>query len=394
MMEFNTAEEWAKYIYENALLDSNKRININPERLNELIDLIPKKFIESSKLSELIQLNKDLTERDNQSLVEIWGMEDTFTLENSILAKFTRSKQQHITDALSAWLSEARSDFENIQGCVYEMSFIKSIDELELAKMELRELNKFFETGKCNSIAIHIDKRLFGNDFTEKELYEYYLSLLRGNYEFFITDEDYLRYEQELIKYRAVLTEAMLNPLKEQGSIFATIKPRENKQWQIAARIQALLWIKVYLENLIKTENFSMFTVNIPTVSIDDLVKKRAEKGFQLANSDRIIPVLYDSLTKKGCIKNEGLDSFKQAFENGVGTITWLTIQGQLGYFIQQLKNKGITLNNDNWKTASRIFIVNEKSVDINSLKSGASGLIEKHKNLIDNITSQILSIH
>lgn len=321
--------------------------------------------------------------------------QNNFTFEDSILAKFSTSKQKYIVEALSFWLYKANLDFDGMKEDILELSFIKSINELELAKMELRELNRFFETGQCNSMLVQVDEDALIDYFTEKELYENYLSLLRGNYQFFITEKAYLKYEQEITKHDSQLIKAGKIPsINECLTYKSPYCYTKNvfilfEQWQITARVQALLWIKKHLEHTIKTEIFTN-----TTVSIDDLFKAPTKKGFQVANPNKTIPALYHELTKNSLIKDEGLDCFKQAFENGESTITWLKIQGQLSYFIQQLKNKGITLNNDNWKTASCIFIVNGKCADMNSLKAGASGLTEKHKNLIENIINQTLSIN
>ena len=151
-MNLNSAIKWAKYIYEEAILDKDKNIRINPKRLDELIEKIPLEFTENSKLVELIQLNADLKQHDNQALVDIWGMRDSFTIEKSILYKFCESDDEMTQDGLSRWLSDAIGEFECLEGMVYTLRFCKSINELELAKMELRELNSFFESGKCNSM--------------------------------------------------------------------------------------------------------------------------------------------------------------------------------------------------------------------------------------------------
>ncbi len=67
MMDFNSAEEWVKYIYEEAFfyLKSGK-IEVAIERLRKLIDLIPIEFIEHENIKKLEELCMSLKELSDE----------------------------------------------------------------------------------------------------------------------------------------------------------------------------------------------------------------------------------------------------------------------------------------------------------------------------------------
>jgi hypothetical protein len=96
-----------------------------------------------------------------------------------------------------------------------------------------------------------------------------------------------------------------------------------------------------------------------------------------VVNPCKKLPVIYKALHENGLISDGGIDDFKKVFISGVGSITWLgKQQSQLGYFILQIKNKGIVTDNDIWESSKGLFIIKGKPVNnLKSLKAGGNGV-------------------
>ncbi len=382
-MEFKNVDACLDYICSQAFLDLNSnRISLSLEKLKVLIDHVPKKFIDNEqvkklkelcgeihnqkgtdnngrfnflcdflpsskykgvdKIQNLIELYKAINKDEKSTEDQIWMFENEFILENSIFSRLTKPEDEKLLAILNKWIIQARNEYEWIQAFVYEVSFYKSIDEIKLAKMELRELNKFFELGNCNSIAIHIEKEILDRDFTEQELFKSYLLLLRGQFDLFTN----------------------INESEKHGYILDT-------NWNLAARVQALLWITFYLENIINSQGFNESQFGLNKISMDELVK--IKKGFQVITPDKTISKIYNLLVKNNLIKKaDGSEKFQKAFQEAIGTITWLggdashgKAANSLAYFLGLLLTKKLikcSSKRDMYIVASKIFKDNSGS--------------------------------
>lgn len=287
--------------------------------------------------------------------MEVEVMGNRFTIENSILLnEFDETLESNIL----SWLEVAAEDFGRIQGFLYEYGFVKSIDGLEFVKTEIRELNSFFASGKCDSLAIHTDKNIFTEDFTEKILYKYYKKLLSGDYDSFINEE--------------------------------------NKDWHLAARIQALLWSKEYLERLPKnlnefkierTKHILPVVFDVDTgveVPLNELAKKgdSIKHGYRVS-SPEITPALYNALVENKLIEDEGLEKLKLAFEDGEGLITWFSAGSCLAYLLDEMNDNKIIINTDFWKESEYVFKIEGKH---SSLKNSKDKVGKINKAIVDKI--------
>lgn len=78
--------------------------------------------------------------------------------------------------------------------------------------------------------------------------------------------------------------------------------------------------------------------------------------GFTVHDPE-IIPALYKALTEHNLIKPEGLEKFKEAFENGNGFITWSSGLNSLIYFTNKMiKDVSLIECRDYIKTTQAIF--------------------------------------
>jgi hypothetical protein len=341
-----------------AFEDEERRLTSIEDKINNFPSVM---------FQRLNEIRHQQTEYFNDSEIQehwknCWGFNMTFTIENSILAKFQKSNDLIICLGIIFWLLKARHDFEMIVYGSYTLSFLGSIDELKLAEMELRELNKFFEAGAGNSSAIFDVQGYVRYNFSEGELYEYYLKILKGRFKLFIDSEESFR-----------------EAIEQKG------KYEFKKEFWLAARIQALMWLKIYLEKIIELKEFSF----LPKISLDDLVEK--QNGFHINKPSKILPEIYRLLLENGLIRDEGEDSFKRSFMQGEGKVKWEGTQNQLSYFIKELRNNGIIFNNDNFKTASNVFIKKNKPIDKDTLRVGYDQIIDRRKKVIDDIISKIL---
>ena len=402
-MELKSAEEWVEYIYEKAFFDlKGGKTEVDEEKLKELIGQIPTKFHENENIVFLKKLSDDLDEKLCGPLVQIWDMENVFTIENSILSKYSETEDKILQLAMFLCLRQAENDFGNIQGFIYELGFWKSIDELELAKIELREINRFFDSGLSNSIAINIEKDVFEKNYSAVELYQYYLSLLRGNFEFFIDKEESVKYFKELEKIRELdllnNNSHFIKVLNHHSDLNSYFK----KEWWMAARIQALLWIRTYLEKVIETENFSFYKVKLPIPSIDDLAS--GNEGFKVKEPDKTIPALHKSLIENNLILDEGLESFRNAFEKGQGFIIWTGGKSTHGkgvnsliYCIDRMCRQELIINENFIKITASIFKDKEgtlfKHTSLTQSNNANTNTPPKNKKLIDSIVDNLKNL-
>ena len=143
--------------------------------------------------------------------------------------------------SLEPWLQCAKEDFIAIYQGIYGLCF-RSINPKALAEMEIRELNRFFECGKSLSMAVNIEEHIFRDseplfkvELSTEDIFEHYLMLLRGNFDTIFTKG-----------YLDVLSLGYVN-IEPQ-----VIENKNQLQWWATARVQALMWARDYLEDLIK----------------------------------------------------------------------------------------------------------------------------------------------
>jgi len=116
-----------------------------------------------------------------------------------------------------------------------------------------------------------------------------------------------------------------------------------------------------------------------------------AEHGFTVCNN-KITPAIYEKLIEHNFIKNEGLEKFKEAFENGNGVISWLVELDKLGYFVRTLKAKKIITNKSHMKIAAKLFTANGAHLKSNNLGSGAGLISDSSMKMINQIIKNIAS--
>ena len=233
-------------------------------------------------------------------------------------------------------------------------------------------------------MAIHTDGNLFSHDFTEQELYGYYLSLLRGQFDSFIKEDETLIYDSfrdKAINYDLSTTDTMIEAMKIGFERTVEESRLCSKNWFLAVRIQVLLWIRIYLENCIKTNNFTTFKVNLPDKP--EYGEITGNQGFFIVNSEKNLPVLHKELLTYSLIDVEDLSEFKQAIQQGNGFITWKGANSCLAYLLEELSCKKIILTPQFWKKSENIFKIKGRH---SALRSSTSQVGRKNKILIDRI--------
>ena len=279
-----------------------------------------------------------------------------FTCVNSFLGF------EHSDPALDAWLQCARDDFNSIYQRIYG-ACRRSIDPIALAEMEVRELNRFFECGECLSMAVNIEEHLFRGseplfkvDLSSEVIFNHYLMLLRGNYDTFLT--------KWLLEF---LSKGCVNIEPD------NLGDKQNIKWWATARVQALMWARDYLEDLIKEGKAG------------DIINPQ-KQGFDVKN-ETVIPALHEALMKNNLIEVISLNDFKEAFLKGRGLITWTGNKDRLGYLIKTLRSKNIITSKNHMETATRIFKATRgKDLNAGSLSTSADNLSDTGISLMDEI--------
>lgn len=406
-MNFKSAEEWYQYIKEQ--YTKNEEVEVN-----SLLEQVPAKFIgdkifnrikehvnehaamQQSYLEQMILINKGSFEnkyKEPNSIIinygrnsvmptvidNAWDLKGKQSVKNSIFKHHKKTDWEAIDYFQNAWFEEA-IDFFNGCKSMTEQNIANSIDIKRLRKNEINNIDTFLDTGK------YLSNSFYKGVVTE-ELYQYYNDKLWGGFAW-----DFVSTDVMFEKWDEVNTLKATEDNKTKSDILNEVMQDSlEKGWWLSIRLQMLLWMKEYLEGLEEQEVNDICSKygRKPIFGIPHNIKR----GFQLSSSMKISD-LYKALIDKQLIESIELDCFKQAFLNGEGTIIWRKAANQLGYLIQQLKVKGATLNNDNWKTAENIFLINEKSVNGNSLKSGAEQITVNSQKSIDKIVDSLLSIH
>lgn len=369
-MEFKNTDEWLGYIiHETHGTVKNGRAYIDRQELINVLEKTPVEFRNDEITKGLIELSK----KSNDDYIFIGDLynEETFTLESSIFKDFGITKSVEAEQGIDIWLAEAQRQFECIYKYQSEPGFMNSINELELAENELRELNRFFNSGVTDSYILNYESP----DFVEvNELHQTYKDLITGSYDNFFDKNIGENLELSQLQFYA------------------------KKFWFRAARVQAFLWLKGYLENVVKTGNFNDFRIK----PLDNSNDKNGH-GFTVHNKEKTTPALYEKLVEHGLIEPESLDEFKEAFENGNGFIVWLGngTHGQgvnsLIYLIAKMKSDGLIKNKDFIKITSLVFKdVNQKLFKHSSLtasKSNNKNVPPPESKTIDIIVTEIKNL-
>jgi len=270
---------------------------------------------------------------------------------------------------LDAWIECARNDFNSIYQRIYG-ACRRSINVKVLAEMEIRELNKFFECGKSLSMAVNIEEHIFRSSepifkvkLSSEVIFNHYLMLLRGNFDTFLTKG-----------HLDTLSTGQVNLEPE------NLSDKQNIKWWATARVQALMWARDYLEDLIK-EGKEKELLNQP-------------EGFQVKNPNETIPALYNLLIKNSLIEDEGEAKFKIVFQDGGGVIKWKKGGNLLIYLINEMKTQKIIVSNSFIKLASGLFIDKNgnqfKYTSLNTSNNRNKDTPPKLANNIDDIISSL----
>jgi hypothetical protein len=402
-MNFKTAEEYYQYISKQ--YEANEQVQIDelleqvPSEFiqNEIFDAIKiyaseqKKHLEKMALREKESFNnkykllndsfiKYSPQKSEPIIISnVWKLDGKQSLTNSIFKHYEETGWEEIEYFMCAWFEEAVEMFNSCQLMVGPC-IANSIDPTRLIDNETTNLNSFFDTGKYSSKSVY-------KDLITEELYQYYNDKLWGGFvwDFITTDAIFEKWSEitrikETAKNKTksdILSEAVQDSLK--------------KGWWLSIRLQVLLWMEEYLREL-GDESINAICSKHHRASFFDATIQ-VKQGFQVARPE-IISVLHQSLIDNQLIETVEIGLFTQAFTTAEGKIVWCKASNQLGYLIRQMKNKGATLNNDNWKAAENIFVIKGKPVSGNSLKSGAEQITQNNQVLIDGIVENLLSIH
>jgi|SaaInlStandDraft_7_1057024.scaffolds.fasta_scaffold10778_2 hypothetical protein len=395
MMESNDINEWIHFVCKSYLeYTLNEKDGINFDLINTLLNRVPVEFRGHDFFTGLKQLSSDarldyinLHEEYSQCheangvdrviIESIRNRKDDFKIENSIFKHFVSLIDfKPLETVLCIWLEETVNIFEFLKNA-FEKRIVNSINPAALVNKELDNLDIFFDSGLYTSKVQH-------GELATEELFKYYNTLLFGIAQSVIRMEDLYEFEKAFKQKSGATKIEIFNEILQDSL---------PKEWWLSIRVQVLLWMKDYLGELKATNDYTnvflKHKASNPFVNLDV-----NDKGFQVSNPNKTIPALYNELIEHSLIRDEGLDKFRAAFIDAKGYIEWITIQSQLGYFVQEIKNHGIVTTNNNWKTAQVIFLVKGRNVNGSSIKSGASQITAPPKKVINSIIKKILSLH
>jgi len=154
-MQFKSSDEWLDYILiKSCGTVKNGRECINRKDLIDVLKKTPVEFLEDEITKGLIELSKKSND-DYIFIGDLCPKDEIFTLENSIFKDFGITKSVEAEQGINVWLAEAQRQLECIYKLVCEPMFISSIDDIGLARIELRELNRFFDSGVSDSYILN-----------------------------------------------------------------------------------------------------------------------------------------------------------------------------------------------------------------------------------------------
>jgi len=304
------------------------------------------------------------------------------TIENSIFTSLCVEAFDAFDDDLMMGdayeiIDQVSDDFK-IFIATFNANFIFSFNPLEYAKLELDYISNILTRG-CLA------------NYYADEYFTY--SMIRVITKYYTDDEHNSSDDIQLFSILKKLPAMYFSQLSGSESFF---NPTEGELAYLTL-LQAIIWYKEFLTLFIQNHpdpSFSLYFSAEPSFLLKAFKKKSTSYRFNTYNPNKTIPALHKALSQHNLIKDEGLDSFKAAFLKGEGSIYWAGKQNQLGYFVAQMKTKGITLNSDNLKAANAVFLVNDKAVHESNLKSGAAQLNQKGRKWIDGIIEEILTTH
>ena len=163
-------------------------------------------------------------------------------------------------------------------------------------------------------------------------------------------------------------------------------------EWYLSIDLQVLLWIRDYLEELDKSQDFKEIFSRRERVSpLEFLPSETRKQGFQMSKP-QAIPALYQALTDNNLIDKISFPDFNDAFTSEKGCITWARNKDQLGYLIKGLQSKSVIISNNHMEAATRVFKVTQgKELNAGGLSSSADQLSEKKRPQMDGIIQQVI---
>jgi len=336
---------------------------IDREKLINVLNKVPRKFFDDEVIQRLLMLSKQSTD-EYIDLDEIYFKDELFTLGNSIFKDLGTPTSVEANQKINKWLRQAQEQFELIYKFECKPSFDDSINPIELATKELTDINSFFNHGEKNSHFLNINSP----DFVElDDLYQTYQDLIYGNY-----DNNLFNIDESLDSYHM---KHLLFPF-----------------WYKSARVQAYLWLRSYLDNVVNTGSFEVrFTPKKDPVGIK---QSSTKKGFTIASPKKTMPALHDSLIDGGLINNINLKDFEDAFISEKGCIEWCGNKDKLGYLIKNLRAKNIITSKNHMETSTRVFkATSGKALNAGSLSTSADNLSGNAVNLMGGIIKKCLLI-
>lgn len=328
------------------------------------------------------------------------GLEGEQTLENSIFLTMRNSDNDRDRMFLCCFLEWSINIF-NVHKWAFEANITNSSSPAMLVKTELKKLNQFFEAGEYQAGKAPHSK------LVTEDVYDVHTSRLYGGRVKLISPEKWKDLaeimDSELIKeptnqvtidhwseLDAVMGSKHLNePLeyfKENIDYVVTL------EWYLSIDLQVLLWIRDYLEELDKSQDFKEIFSRRERVSpLEFLPSETRKQGFQMSKP-QAIPALYQALTDNNLIDKISFPDFNDAFTSEKGCITWARNKDQLGYLIKGLQSKSVIISNNHMEAATRVFKVTQgKELNAGGLSSSADQLSEKKRPLMDGIIQQVI---
>jgi len=336
------------------------------------------------------------------------GLEGKQALENSIFLTLRLSDSERDNMFLCCFLEWSINIF-NVHKWAFEANITNSSSPSMLVKTELKKLNQFFESGEYQAGKAHHSK------LVTEDVYDVHTSRLYGGRVELISLERWKDLAEvmnsELIKDPS--KQASIDHWRELGDVLGSEQPTDpleyfkdnidyvvTLEWYLSIDLQVLLWLRDYLEQLDKSQNYKEIFSNRERVSpLEFLPSESTKQGFNIANPKKTIPALHTALIAGGLIGDIELKDFEDAFLDGNGSIQWLTTStkanvfgaNSLMYFIDLMKIRKVITCDTHVITTVRIFIDrNKNSFKKDTLQQASKGDEPKNADIIKNIVSKL----
>ena len=389
MMDFESAEECHEYNKKQLLDRDDSDHFLLLERLlrqipdefrdNKIFDPLKERHLkEENNIKKLVLIEKGILasrlenyrliinclEQGEEVKIECpWGFEGKQTISSSIFPDHQLPSNHIVYDfPFTVWFEATVNLFYAIRKH-FEIHLGESLEPEHLIGIEIDNLNTFFETGVYVSVS-------FYSPIADKEVHEYYNGLLWGESPRIGCRGDILM--GKLDKLEKHLAEGEMTKMDMLADV---MQENLKRDWFTSINLQALLWLKGYLEELEKYKKPLPLDIGLENV------------GFQVAKADETIPVLYEALIEQGYIKEDGVDNFKKAFRRGEGYIKWIDTGTCLAYLLDELQNDKIILTVNFWKVTENVFDYDGK---YQSLKASATKAAGSKKLIINNIVKTL----